>query len=226
MSASRSRSVCEACCGPYSAMPMLADGCTPTSSSPGEGRRASSSRSASRSGDTGGRRPTSTANSSPPSRAIMPSSPTAARIRAAMPVSRVSPVACPNRSLTCLKPSRSSSSTATGRPSRSARRSRRLNSQPVGQAGELVGVREPAQPGRPAAGSRSRPAPGAAPSAAEQRHHAEEDQLRGLPAGPPGQHHRDDRPAHRQVRQRHPPPRRQRRLDRSSVAVARPDGGG
>ena len=86
-----------------------------------------------------------------------------------------------------------------------------VEQQPVGQPGELVAVREPTQPdhqpevlvgGQPLTDGEGR----------QQHHHGHEHQLRGLPGGPTRQHHSDDRPTHRQVRQRHPPPRRQRRL--------------
>ena len=83
-----------------------------------------------------------TANSSPPSRAIVSVGRRQSASRSATATSSRSPVRCPRLSLTVLKPSRSQKSTATGVSARWARatawRRRSMNKRSVGEPGERV----------------------------------------------------------------------------------------
>ena len=124
----------DAGCGPAAASPSTSKGRSVTSST--------------RSATLAGARSTSalvvrrSANSSPPRRAMVSHSRSSRRSRSAKATSRRSPAWWPRASLTSLKSSRSSSSSATGSPVRRASLEGLLEvvgeQRPVGQAGEGV----------------------------------------------------------------------------------------
>ena len=103
----------------------------------------------------------STANSSPPSRATESTARTQPTSRAATVLSSSSPSAWPNRSLTALKPSRSRNSTAIGAPGAAARgrpparRGRGTAPGWAGRSGSRGGPGDPSR--RPGAAARTPP---------------------------------------------------------------------